>query len=392
MMIDEIYTGSYKGAEFRIKNSSVAGGRKDIKHEFPNSNTQNIEDLGFKPKAYTINAFISEPNYTQKKDRLLAALEEGGTGLLVHPFFGNIENIVSRTYSLNEDISQIGEANFTMTFDVSDTNGLPTASQSSVSVVQAANKALQDSLDASIVSTYKVSTPDSFIVATQVLARMNTAFREKANLIQQVTDKINGYSGLVSDFSSSILGLTTAPQDLADSIRTLFFTVNGLYASAESTVEVFKGFFGFDDDASESPNVVTSSIIERNQNKAVLKSYMQTASLGYAYQNAVSVTYDTTDDVTAAADLLENQFNKVSRDLDVAQLEPLSNLRRDVQNLFDAIKLTTNQVITVRTPETTARALAYQYYGNDNSGIDIIELNDNPNVSFYAGDIKVLSV
>jgi len=132
MMIDEIHTGSYKGAEFRIKSSSVAGGRKDIKHEFPNSNTQNIEDLGFKPKAYTINAFISEPNYTQKKDRLLAALEEGGTGLLVHPFFGNIENIVSRTYSLNEDISQIGEANFTMTFDVSDTNGLPTASQSSV--------------------------------------------------------------------------------------------------------------------------------------------------------------------------------------------------------------------------------------------------------------------
>jgi len=71
-MIDEIHTGSYKGAEFRIKSSSVAGGRKDIKHEFPNSNTQNIEDLGFKPKAYTINAFISEPNYTQKKDRLLA--------------------------------------------------------------------------------------------------------------------------------------------------------------------------------------------------------------------------------------------------------------------------------------------------------------------------------
>ena len=39
-----------------------------------------------------------------------------------------------------------------------------------------------------------------------------------------------------------------------------------------------------------------------------------------------------------------------------------------------------------------ARVLAFGYYGGDSLGVDIIELNDDGNVSFYEGDIKVLSV
>lgn len=392
MIIDELFTGSYKGAEFRIKSSSVEGGRKDLKHEFPNSDRQNIEDLGLRAKSYSISGFISEPNYTQKKNSLIAALEEGGTGLLVHPFFGNIDNIAARTYSLVEDISQVGEATFSMAFEVSDTDGLPIVDASSTSIVNASNATLQSSLSKSITDDYNVFFPDAFTNAKAMLDRTKTYFDEKTKVLQKVTGTINAYSGLVNDYSSAILSLTNKPQDLADSVSNLFSTANGLYASAESTVEVFRGFFDFDDDATPEPNLVTASIIERKLNSKTIKSYMQSASLGYAYQNAASIAFKNTDDVSATADILEAQFQKVSQDLSGDQLEALSDLRSSVQSLFDEIKLSTNQVLTVRTAAMPARVLAFGYYGGDSLGVDIIELNDDGNVSFYEGDIKVLSV
>ena len=391
MIIDELYAGSYKGAEFRIKSSSVDGGRKDLKHEFPNSDRQNIEDLGLKPKSYSISGFISEPNYTQKKNSLITALEEGGTGLLVHPFFGNIENVAARTYSLVEDISQVGEATFLMSFEVSNTDGLPLVDTSSTSIVNASNATLQASLSQSIVDDYNVFFPDAFTNAKAMLDRTQSYFDEKTKVVQKVTDTINAYSGLVNDYSSAILSLTNKPQALADSVSNLFLTANGLYASAESTVEVFRGFFDFDDDATPQPNLVTASIIERKQNSKTIKSYMQSASLGYAYQNAASIVFKNTDDVSSTADILEAQFAKVSLDLTGNQLEALSNLRSDVQSLFDEIRLSVNQVLTVKTVATPARVLAFTYYGNDEFGDDLIELNDDGNVSFYEGDVKVLS-
>ena len=155
---------------------------------------------------------------------------------------------------------------------------------------------------------------------------------------------------------------------------------------------MFRGFFDFDDDATPEPNLVTASIIERKLNSKTIKSYMQSASLGYAYQNAASIAFKNTDDVSATADILESQFQKVSQDLSGDQLEALSDLRSSVQSLFDEIKLSTNQVLTVRTAAMPARVLAFGYYGGDSLGVDIIELNDDGNVSFYEGDIKVLSV
>lgn len=392
MIIDELYTASYKGAEFRIRSGTVGGGRKDLKHEFPNSDKQNIEDLGLAPRSYDISGFISEPNYTQKKNRLLAALEEGGTGLLVHPFFGNIENITARNYTLSESISEVGEATFTMTFDVSNTDGLPSVDASSTSIVTASNASLQTSLEELIVDDYSIFFPDAFTDAKDMLDRTLEYFDDKTKVVNQVTDTINAYSGLVSDYSSAILSLTNKPQALADSVSNLFLTANGLYSSAESTVEVFRGFFDFDDDLTPTPDLVTASIIEKDQNRATIKSYMQVASLGYAYQNAVNIDYDTADDLDTTAGILETQFDKVAKDLTGDQLDALSDLRTNVQSLFDAIKLNVNQVITVKSARMPARVLAFAYYGNDELGDNIINLNDDGNVSFYEGDIKVLSV
>jgi len=391
MIIDELYEASYKGAVFRIKSSSIDGGRKDIKHEFPNSDQQNIEDLGRKNRSYNITGFISEPNYTQKKNKLLSALEQGGTGLLVHPFFGNIENIAARNYSLSESISEVGEATFSMNFEVSGTDGLPSIDTSSKAIVSASNFALQESMEQSIVNYYGVTFPNVFTDAEAMLGRSLEYFDDKTKIISKVSSSIDYYSGLVSDFADNKLVLVGDVYQLVDSVSTLYSTVNGLYSSYESSFEVFRAFFDFDDDLTPTPDLVTASIIEKDQNRAVMKSYMQAAALGYAYENAANIEYATVDDLNSTASILEAQFDKVSQQLTGDQLSALSDLRTNTQSLFDDIKLNVNQVVTVKAAKVPARVLAFTYYGNDNFGENIVNLNENDNVSFFEGDVKVLS-
>ncbi len=76
--------------EILVNSTSTSGGRKDVKHEFPNSTFQTIEDLGARQRIYQIAAIINEPNYINKRDSLLRVLEEGGLGTLIHPFYGRI--------------------------------------------------------------------------------------------------------------------------------------------------------------------------------------------------------------------------------------------------------------------------------------------------------------
>ena len=53
-LLDLVRAGSFKGADFLVVSASTAGGRKQVKHEFPNSDRQSIEDLGFMPKTFSL--------------------------------------------------------------------------------------------------------------------------------------------------------------------------------------------------------------------------------------------------------------------------------------------------------------------------------------------------
>ncbi len=118
-VLAETLPGSYKGEPFLIARSNVAGGQKDAKKSFPNSNKQLIEQLGLRPRTYRIDAIMSAPlpvttgqagptdSYINKRDRFLSILEKGGRGVLIHPLYGQIENVVVRDWTIVEDMTSL---------------------------------------------------------------------------------------------------------------------------------------------------------------------------------------------------------------------------------------------------------------------------------------------
>lgn len=405
-LLDELFPASYKGAEFLIEKAKTDGGRKDALHEFPNSDKQNVEDLGLKPRTYRITGIISGNNYIQKRDRLLRKLEEGGKGALIHPFYGNLSDMVCRTFSLNEDLTRLGDASITMVFTISDDIGIPVASESTVSVLNAANEKVQSGVGSDIENGFSVSRKfrESFTDASDTLNRVFDAFDENTKIVSQLTSGTNEFSSLINEFSTNINNLVRQPQALADSINNLFMNVNGLYATAENTLDVFKQFFDFDDDENRLP-LGTVSRTERQRNNDVIKQSIQLSALNYAYLNSAQTDFLTVDEIDELADTLEAQFEKVvsindtlnkdlegqQTDLGTQTINDLKDMRTQTQNFFENAKLTTNQVIDIYTQEIPVRVLAYQYYGETDSAEDLISLNNDPNVSFYKGDVEILT-
>lgn len=310
--IDELFPGSYKGATFLCNRTGTSGGRKDVLNEYPNSDIQNIEDLGLSPRVYRVSAIISEPNYILKRNTLLRALEEGGTGILIHPFFGRIENIAARTFTLNEDATRLGDTTIECVFGASDTDGLPTQSLNTVSLISQQSGITSGNIISDIGNLFKVTNSFSgnYQSAASKLNQIADTITNNAKSLTASPDQINNFSSLVGSFQSSINQLIGQPEELAVSMENIFSEIPGLYATATEKTAALSLFFGFGDD-DEVINETTAGLIERKQNNLVLNNAVKGFSLSEAYVSASQIDFTTVDEIESTAATLEGAFQSI---------------------------------------------------------------------------------
>lgn len=81
---------SFRGISFWTENVEDSGGRRVAIHEFPMRNNAWIEDLGAKPRSFTLEGWVCGADVLKSADDLQKALEEDGAGDLVHPDRGTM--------------------------------------------------------------------------------------------------------------------------------------------------------------------------------------------------------------------------------------------------------------------------------------------------------------
>jgi len=311
-LLEELYTASYKGAEFLVNRTSTSGGRKDVLNEYPDSNIQNIEDLGLLPRSYRVSAIIAEPNYTQKRDTLLRALESGGTGVLIHPFFGRIENMAARSFTLVEDATRLGDTTVECVFGASDTDGLPVQSQNTVSLVSNQKGIVNGNIATDIANLFKVtnSFTGNFQSASDKLNQIADTITTNVTSLTASPDQINNFSSLVGNFSSSINQLIADPEELGTTLQNIFEEIPGLYESPTEQTAVLSLFFDFGDD-DKVINETTVGLSERKQNNDVLNNSVKGFALSEGYLSASQIEFDTVAEIEEVADVLEVAFQSV---------------------------------------------------------------------------------
>lgn len=401
-----IFEGYYKGVPISISSGSIAGGRKTSIKQFPGRDTQSVEDLGLHPRAYSLDIVVNDKanvDYFAYRDRLLAALETKSPGELIHPLYGRIENVVAVSFSLNEDFGGFGSAIVTVQFEVNNNTGIPQSSGNAVTQLGVANEAVQAAVGADIAERFAVSSryPSNFGAAFDKVNAIIDAAKASTAFIGEAADTLNEFSAEIGQLSANINSLVSDPLALAQAITGLFESVNGLYASIDATFDTLAGFFGFGDDDLPIPQD-TAGRVEAQKNNDVLNGGVAASCLGYAYVAAAQINYQTTREIDAVAAVLDAQFVAVmGNGADTAVKGPggasqevkdaVTDMRVQVLAVLDETRLNTSQVITVETLPTSARLLAFAYYGSDELGQTIAELNEIDDVSFVSGEVEILS-
>ena len=397
-MTDEtkIINGSFKGVPLAITGGGREGGRKVSINQFPNRDTQNVEDLGLLPPKFTLEIIVSDKtgqDYFAYRDSLLQVLESAGPGVLIHPLYGRIEGIAAVSYSLNERFDSFGDSTITVNFETTDNVGIPETSGNVVTEVVEKNEAVKTAAAANIENNFKVT--ESFTGNFQAGKDKVSGFIDRAknsvSFVGDIRDKVDNYAAQVGELSAEVNSLVTDPLGLATELDAFMDTVNGLHASYESTLETMRGFFGFGDD-DEQPALVTATNIERVKNNDTINAFTAATSLGNAYVAASRINYQTTQDIDNVTAQLDEQYNAVvAGPADQATKDAVTDLRIVTLQALDEARVNAKQIVTVDTLPTSTRLLSFAYHGDDTESELIRELNGLSDVSFIEGELQVVT-
>lgn len=390
----ELKTARYKGVEFLFTDMPTTGGNRLIKYNFPGSDKQAIERQGKAPRTFTLTAIIPDEDYYAQRDNLLRVLEDGAPGVLTHPTFGDVENVINGEYTLTERLTALGRAEIVIPFEVDDTPGVPLQSDD----LAAQTQTLSDATNAQLVSdvsegfTVSLNFSGNFTDALESVANVAEAFRQASEFSTPISDNIASFRASIVSIASSAGDLIQSPSELAAQIDGLFADLNNLYDSITTTRNVFLSMFGFGDD-DEEIIPTTVGLEQRSTNRGLIRTIMQTEALSYAYLNAVQVEYLTTDDLDAVQVVLEDQYLKIreAQDISNASLEQLDRLRVQTLKALDAVRVNTRSVITIETALKPLAVLVYEYYGSTDLVETIAELNNVKQHAFVSGELRILT-
>lgn len=412
-VFNNMLPAAFRGAEFLIDpDATTTGGRKTVTHEFLNSSRRNVEDLGPLLKTFQIRATITDfkevrggvlstrLGYFEARDRLIKALEQPGVGVLIHPFLGRV-NVVAKPYSFTESTGDIGRAVFTLVFEAADEAVLPTiraGSPGAVARVSTTTDNASEELTGAQVSPL-ANAPSQFSQTKALLDEVGTAFTDIVELFSQGNQAVAQLSADIQNFQDNIVSLINNPLALANGIRGIFDQIRVVLAVPEERLDVIKKLFGFN---SESENLsidtdVGNAISENTalaiQNEKTITLHIRVNALSIAYTALATIEFTSIQDLDNSAATVEAEYQSIIADpfLPSEIANNLSDLRKETNLVLQARRLSVNRVIEVDINSTPVQVLAYQLYGQTTRAEDLVDLNDDPDVSTYEGLIKVLT-
>lgn len=399
----ELQEASYRGAVFFLTAGTTAGGRKDVLKEIVNSDRQLVEDFGLRQRTFSISGIIAErtatlgtvlTSYKAARDTLLDALEAGGTGQLIHPFYGKIDNVVCRSFSISESMQSVGISPITMIFAISNTTGAPEAEAAVLGTVAAEAISASATLETSVAEGFTATEKFAGNVEDAITKVQDFAAKaqEATDSLTQIVTKIDQFAADLAQLSADAASLVQTPADLAESIRNTVQSMNGLFATPQAIFDSMKRLFDFGDlDVNFTTDTAGNS--EKQDNRDLLNNQIQGAALAECYVAAAQLDLDTVAEIDATQQILEAQFQKMvdTNTLDSAAQEGLTETRIALTSFFNAQRADKPRLIEVETPTLPARVLAYQYYGSSAQGARIADLNSLDDSAFVEGRVEILS-
>ncbi|MCK5602305.1 DNA circularization N-terminal domain-containing protein [Candidatus Pacearchaeota archaeon] len=389
----ELQRASFRGVTFFWSSTTTTGGRKVVLHEFPNKDTRFAEDLGQLPKSFVVEATVGHLNYSQNRDALITALEKEGFGTLVHPTLGTFE-VQALPYTLNENISELGKAKFTLPFERTEPNVFPIKAVDNQAAITSKSESLFSKIKDNIASAYQsvANQFEAFNDAKDKVQDFVDKANAAANKVRQVSAKISEFANDLNNITEDINQLVVAPAQLAASLNNVIVLGQNLFETPAGVFSYYQSLFDYGVD-----DVVIALITTERQltqaNRDVLNSNLQSDALVGAYQSIVNLEFETTDDIEDIRTIVEDQYLKLMDDqlLDFDTKELLQDLRNEVETFLGQEEQNTSNITTLQVYNEPITVLMYRLYGDLDKTDTVINLNSVENFSFIDQNVNVLT-
>lgn len=390
-LFNQLTKATYNGVEFLVDSSDMNYGRKTQTFEYPNKKYRYVEDLGENLRTFNLNAIITGDNdYLIRREALILALQKKGIGILTHPFYGMVF-VVVKNYTVTEDLTNLGECVFKITFEETRQNIYPISGEESIATIEEIVNEIAPYLESFFITKFSVSFQHNTIDAASKCDKLNNTLQPKVPVSTEY-DVLNDFHAKSTAFGINKYSLikdnprfSTAIYDLLASYNDLGKTDSDSYLLNSAAY-----YFGIDDIPIKE---TTAQRIQRSYNRKVINNFVNTNLLMNLYQNALQINYlDDQQIAIKEIDLEEKYQYLISNNiLDTDILQLLEKLRNSVKKFYNKLKVNISKVITVDVPKTPLTVLLYRYYAGFDNENEIISLNDLNNVTKISGKIKILS-
>lgn len=392
--IIQLKRATYKGVDLLFETTNTTGGNRLIKYNYAGSDSQAIEVQGKAPRSFTMNVWIPHNNYYQVRDNILRVLEDQDYGVLVHPTFGTVDNVINGVYTLTEQISELGRGKITIPFEVNDSSGIPTQSSNIIAQLSQQLGDFSASIANDVADFYSVtlSYPQNFSDALANVQSIGDSFLTASTIGEPIAGQFSKFVAQTNNLKKTAGDLIQAPASLADSLGDIFESMSALYESPSDSLLVMRGLFDF---GANDPVVNPSTVgrVERKDNRDILRGNMRSQALGAAYLAAAEITYETTDALDSVQNILEEQYVDIRNNqiLSNSSREQMDRVRVIGQKILGESRVTTRSTITIETQLTPLSVLVYLYYGHTDFMDTIASLNNINQNAFVEGEVLVLT-
>ena len=373
--------GSFRGVPFLFTDGDGDLGRRNVIHEYPGRDLPYVEELGRKTRTWNLEILVAGPGYMTARNALIAALEEPGSGELVHPTLGTLTVAVTDARGPRESTRDGGTARFWVTFVESGEDRYPSYEASpAVKTVQ-----LADAVDILMAEQLeKRLNPDGpGFIAQDAIHRVVTFADTLRRTIQRIPDlaaSTDVMRGLL-DLSTGSSTLIYAPADLYGAVSTVMADIRTAVENpldAWSALRDFAGYAGGGDTIPET----TASRIQQAENCAQLDLAFALAAATAGAKAASSADYDSQWAASAVLAEILDWLDDLAMHADPALYEALMDLRAGIfGDLGNRPGLP--KILTLTLPEETpALVLAHRLYGDAGRDGDITTRNRIPHPGF----------
>lgn len=306
---DELFSASFRGEPFYVKSVSTEVGRRSVVHEVPFNDTPYPEDFGKASGVYNITGYViqqpgNEFNYIPERDALIAALTKEGAGRLVHPFYGEIDVVLSGKARFEETFDEGGIAKFTATFIEAGRVSYPVSTLNPPSSIEAIADGLISDAGDFFTSVYDVEGPNFLSGPLGALGDLQKGLQKvQTGLYKVQTTAVAEVSKVLSTVGAirtSIGAIIDSPADIVSALVNTFLAYRGLLPflstakQGETAVLAALELLGYGDDLDYIP-ATTTTRIQQQSNRDAIVAMFRVCGFAEAINFAANIGYESYD-------------------------------------------------------------------------------------------------